>query len=102
MSDEADRFLEEAKQRDPERYAQLEQRFPMESKEDRMRARLGEPIARDQARRGKSGRVPNEHRRQYNNEEWATAWAAWLRGRREHLAIERVAEELAYEGMRGY
>lgn len=99
MSDSADRFLEEAKLRDPERYAELERRFPTESKEDRMRARLGEPITRDQQRRGKSGGVPKEHRRRYSDSEWPAVWAAWLRGRREHLAIERAAEELAHQGM---
>lgn len=102
MSDAADRFLQEAKTRDPERYAELERRFPIESKYDRTRAYLGEPISRNRKRRGKSGGIPAEHRRRYSDEEWPTIKAAFRAGLREHLELERIAEELAAEGMRGY
>lgn len=102
MSDAADLFLDEAKTRDPERYAELERRFPIESKYDRTRAFLGEPIKRNRKRRGKSGGVPAEHRRRYSDEEWPIAYAAFRNGVQEHLELERVAEELAAEGMRGY
>ena len=102
MLDAADAFLEEARLRDPERYAELERRYPVETKYDRTRAYLGEPISRNRARRGKSGGIPREHRRRYSDEEWPAVEAAMRRGKREHLEIERIAEELAAEGMRGY
>lgn len=102
MPDAADRFLQEAKERDPERYAALEERFPIESKYDRTRAYLGEPISRNRKRRGKSGGIPKEHRRRYSDAEWPSVEAAYRSGVAEHAAIERIAEELAAEGMRGY
>lgn len=102
MPDSADRFLEEARALDPERYAELERRFPIESKYDRTRVFLGEPISRNRKRRGKSGGVPAEHRRRYSDEEWPAAQAAFKDGVREHLEIERSAQELAAEGLRGY
>lgn len=102
MPDAADEFLEKAKLRDPERYAELERRYPIESKYDRTRAYLGEPISRNRKRRGKSGGVPAEHRRRYADEEWPKVRDAMKDGKREHLELERIAEELAAEGMRGY
>lgn len=102
MSDAADEFLQEAKLRDPDRYAELEDRFPVESKYDRTRAYLGEPIIRNRKRRGKSGGIPKEHRRRYSDQEWPEVKAAHIAGVREHLELERIAEELASEGMRGY
>lgn len=98
----AEEFLEEAKMRDPEHYAELERRFPLETKYDRTRAFLGEPISRNRERRGKSGGVPPEQRRRYSDEEWPAVIAAYLAGVREHKEIERIAHELAAEGMRGY
>lgn len=102
MPDAADEFLKEARLRNPKRYAELERRFPIETKYDRARAFLGEPISRNRKRRGKSGGVPREHRRRYTDEEWPAVQAAMRAGKREHLEIERLAEELAAEGMRGY
>lgn len=95
MLDAADAFLEAAKLRDPQRYAELERRFPVETKYDRTRAFLGEPISRNRKRRGKSGGVPAEHRRRYADEEWPLVQEAMREGKAEYRELERLAEEQA-------
>ena len=100
QSDDADEFLAEAKQRNPERYAELEKRFPIESQYDRLRHKLGEPLTRSRKRRENdglgSGRyVPLDMRRQFTDEEWTATKKAWQRGEREHDALERAAKEQA-------
>ena len=105
--DAADLFLEEAKRADPARYAELEKRFPVESQYDALRQKLGEPPGRTRKRRANDGLGTGRYvhpsmRRQFTDAEWADVQRAWHGGQSDMDEIERHAEELAAEGMRGY
>ena len=77
-TDLAAAFLVEAKARDPERYAELEQRYPLSSDYDDQRHKHGEPIKRRRKRLGPAGGVPREKRRRLTDDD-RQAWKAWLK-----------------------
>lgn len=90
-----------AKKADPERYARLETEHPISSADDDYRHRFGE--RRSHRSTGEITRyVAADMRRLFTDDEWAATWAAWKQGELDHNAIERVAHELAAEGIRGY
>lgn len=71
MHQTADEFFEEVKKNDPDRWEEVEERYPVNSKYDEKRFRHGEPPGRRQARNGKSGGVPKDKKRKFTLDEWA-------------------------------
>lgn len=67
--DAADLFLEAAKLADPERYARLEEQYPLSSEHDNFRAKHGETRAAALRRIGPSGGVPRHMRRRLTDED---------------------------------
>lgn len=87
---------------DPDRFAELVARLPTSSTpDDDFRHQFG--YRRPHRKSGEVTRhVPIEMQRIFSDEEWANIENAWQQGELEHNAIERIAHELAAEGMRGY
>ena len=85
--DAADAFLAQKKLEDPERYAEVCAKYPVQSVHNQKRDKNG--ISPSVARRinGPSGGVPRDHKRTFTNEEWAEIELARRLGRRE-LAID--------------
>ena len=85
--DAADRFLAEKKAEDPERYAEIAKKYPVQSKHNQLRDKNG--ISPSVARRinGPSGGIPKHQKRKFTDEEWAEVQEARRLGRRE-LAID--------------
>lgn len=81
--DAAAAFLAQKKLEDPERYAEVCRKYPVQSSHNEKRDTDGiSPwIARQQ--RGPSGGVPREHKRTFTDEEWAEVQEARRIGRRE-------------------
>jgi hypothetical protein len=88
-------FLEKAQRNDPERYAELEARFPISTEMDDFRFANGEPRKRTLKRRGLSGGVPRSMRRRLTDEDRA----AMREGERELRLTYALAQELAQQGM---
>lgn len=98
--DAADRFLKDAAEKDPSRWAEIEELYPVMSKYDHIRAKLGEPISRRRKRQGKQGGyVPKEKRRRLSDDEWEESRRAKARYLKEWEEDFRYAKELADEGM---
>jgi len=81
--DAADEFLAQKKLEDPEHYAELAKKYPIQSLYNQQRDRDG--ISPWVVRRinGPSGGVPKEHKRTFTDEEWAEMQLAKKLGLRE-------------------
>jgi hypothetical protein len=81
--DAADLFLATKKLEDPERYAEVCRKYPIQSKHNQQRDQNG--ISPSMARKinGPSGGVPKEHKREFTDEEWAEVQNAKRMGLRE-------------------
>jgi len=66
----ADDFFEAAADENPEYWGELEDRYPVNSKYDELRYRIGEPPKRKRDRDGLSGGVPKNKKRKFTQEEW--------------------------------
>lgn len=88
----AEEFLDEARRRDPQRFAALAARYPINSDYDEQRFRLGESPWRKRNREGLKGAPP---KRRFSDEEWAIALAATQQGRREWELDYALAKEQA-------
>ena len=87
--DAAEIFLAQKKRQDPQRYAEVCKKYPVQSKHNQTRDKHG--ISPSVARRinGPSGGVPKNHKRTFTDEEWANVLQARKIGRRE-LAIDMM------------
>lgn len=83
MYDAADAFLAQKKLEDPDRYAEVCKKYPVQSRHGQKRDEDG--ISPKVARRlaGPSGGVPKSHKRTFTDEEWAEVQQARRIGRRE-------------------
>ena len=108
-NDPAADFLEQAAKADPARYAELERKHPIASKEDHLRFKEGKPLKRVRREREASQEadglgyggsyVPPYMRRKFTDEEWAETSAAWSTWLNEHEVIMHYAQELADDGI---
>lgn len=87
--DAADAFLALKKKEDPQRYAEVCKKYPVQSQHNQNRDRDG--ISPSVARRinGPSGGVPKEHKRKFTDQEWKEVQLARKIGRRE-LRIDYI------------
>lgn len=97
--EDADDFLKTASEVDPEKWAYLEEEFPVLSKHDYIRAKYGEPIGRRMRREGKKGGVPRNKRRKWDDDDWEEMREKRRQYYRDFAEEERYAKELADEGM---
>src|SRR5438105_2850757 len=95
ITDNADDFLEAARKADPKRYAELAERFPINTEDDETRFRIGEPPWRKRVRDGRRG--VSRDKRRYTDAEWAEMKTARRRGLREWEVDYAFAKELADE-----
>ena len=93
----AEEVFAQAERDDPQRYAELAARYPINSIYDDQRFRIGEPIDRKRRRDGKLGGPT--HKLRYSDEEWLEVQQARRLGLREWETDYAFAKELAQEGM---
>jgi hypothetical protein len=99
---DADAFLENAKQTDPERYAELEKRYPTLTARDYLRSRLGKTITRAKKERVTAEGdhpVVGKKRRWLEEQDWSD----YQRNRKRYIEEWEDeyyrAKELADQGM---
>lgn len=104
MFKEADNFLAESRDNDPEGYERLEEKYPTLSKRDYYRIQLGEPISRAKNRRKHELKdsdrpVPKQHRRKLSPEDYEDYRNNKDSYEREWIEDYYRAKELADQGM---
>lgn len=89
----ADAWFALEAQRNPVRFAEVAERYPVNSDADEYRFRIGEPPARKRRRDGKLGGPARKRR--YSDEEWEAVREARRLGLREWELDYAFAKELA-------
>jgi len=98
MSNAADEFFEEVKKTDPNRWVEVEERYPTNSKYDEKRFRQGEPPGRRLARNGQSGGVPKDKKRKFTPDEWIE----YRKAKKKYIDDWWVDHHYAEEQIRGF
>ena len=95
----AEDFFSEQAGIDPERWEEIQEKYPVNSKYDEERFAIGEPPKRKRNRRGKLGGVPKKNRRYFDDDEWESMRRARAHYYKEWEEDFKYAKELADEGM---
>jgi hypothetical protein len=98
-TERAEEFFEDFAESNPEEWSELESRYPVNSKYDELRFRIGEPPKRRRNRMGKSGGVPKDAKRRFTQDEWREHRKAKDKYLQEWYEEYRYAKKLADEGM---
>jgi hypothetical protein len=93
-----DEFFKEQRLVDPDKWDEVADKYPVNSSYDEERFAIGEPPKRKRNRKGKSGGVPKNKKRQFSDDEWEEVRRARAKYYKEWEEDYRYAKELADEG----